>query len=336
MSTIRVLVVDDYEPFRRFICATLGKKAELLIVGEVSDGLEAVHRAEELRPDLIVLDIGLPNLNGIEAARRIRKLSPNSKILFVSQESSADAVQAALGLGALGYVVKAHAGKELLAAVEAVLEGRQFIGGGLSSEHFRVGSDSRPLDDLCANKAVPSLAPKNAEITRSHKVEFYPDDANLVVGFCRFIEAVLKAGKAVIVASTELHQKNLLRGLQKHGVNVSAAMEQGRYLFLDVAEILSSFMESDVPNRERFFKVVGALIEQAAETTAGQQSKVAICGECASILWAQGKADAAIEVEQLCNQLSRRYEMNILCGFSLSSFYREEDKQLFQRICSEY
>ena len=97
---IRILVVEDFEPFRRFICSTLRKRPELQIVGEVSDGLEAVQKSEELQPDLIVLDIGLPSLNGIEAARRIRILSPKSKILFVSQESSADMVQEALALGA--------------------------------------------------------------------------------------------------------------------------------------------------------------------------------------------------------------------------------------------
>jgi DNA-binding NarL/FixJ family response regulator len=136
MSTVRVLVVDDYEPFRRLICSTLGRKPETQIVGETSDGLEAVHKAEELQPDLIVLDIGLPTLNGIEAARRIHKLCPKSKILFVSQESSADVVQEALSVGALGYVVKASAGSEVLSAVGAVLADRQFISSGLSGYHF--------------------------------------------------------------------------------------------------------------------------------------------------------------------------------------------------------
>ena len=75
-STIRVLVVDDYEPWRRFVCSTLQKRPELQVVGEVSDGLEAVQQAEQLQPDLIVLDIGLPTMNGIEAARRIREVSP--------------------------------------------------------------------------------------------------------------------------------------------------------------------------------------------------------------------------------------------------------------------
>ena len=148
MSKIRVLVVDDYEPFRRFICSTLGQKLELQIVAEALDGLEAVHKAEELQPNLIVLDVGLPTLNGIEAARRIRKLSPNSKILFVSQESSADTAQEALALGALGYVVKSHAGSELLAAVEAVLEGRQFISSGLAIHNSTATSDAQAIGDL--------------------------------------------------------------------------------------------------------------------------------------------------------------------------------------------
>ncbi len=136
-------MVEDFEPFRRFICSTLRERPEFQIVGEVTDGLEAVQKAEELQPDLILLDIGLPSLNGIDAARRIRKLSPKSKILFMSQESSSDVVQEALALGALGYVVKAHAGSELLPAVEAALQGRQFVSSGLSGQYFIPAPDSK-------------------------------------------------------------------------------------------------------------------------------------------------------------------------------------------------
>jgi len=105
-------------------------------VGKVSDGLEAVRRAEELNPDLILLDIGLPTLNGLEAARQIRKVAPASKIVFLTQETSADVMQEALILGARGYVVKIKAGIDLLAAVEAVLEGRRFVSDGLSVRDF--------------------------------------------------------------------------------------------------------------------------------------------------------------------------------------------------------
>lgn len=127
-SSIRVLVVDDVEPFRRFICSTLQDKLELRTIHEASDGAEAIELAEALQPDLVVLDIGLPKLNGIAAARRILELAPHSQILFVSQESSVDIVQAAFSVGASGYVVKTDAERELPTAVKAVLRGERFVG----------------------------------------------------------------------------------------------------------------------------------------------------------------------------------------------------------------
>jgi DNA-binding NarL/FixJ family response regulator len=137
--SVRMLVVDDFEPFRRFVCSTVGTKSDLQVICEVSDGLEAVQKAEELKPDLILLDIELPTLNGIDAARQILKVAPQSKILFVSQESSAEVVREGLALGALGYLVKVDAGSELLVAVRTVLEDRQFVSSGVSGHHFTAG-----------------------------------------------------------------------------------------------------------------------------------------------------------------------------------------------------
>jgi len=139
--SIRVLVVEDYEPFQRFVTSMLEALPELQIVCKVSDGLEAVQKAEELQPDLILLDIGLPSLNGIEVARQIRKLSPESKILFVSQESSADVVRGALGTGAQGFVVKSDARRELLEGVNAVLRGERFVSNRFSGDEFIEDSD---------------------------------------------------------------------------------------------------------------------------------------------------------------------------------------------------
>jgi DNA-binding NarL/FixJ family response regulator len=130
---LRILLVDDYEPFRQFVRATLQARPELQVIAEASDGLEAVQMAEGLHPDLILLDIGLPTLNGIEAAHQISGLVPGATILFVSQNHDTDVVAAALSNGAKGYVLKVDANRELVPAVEAVLRGEHFVSTGLRS-----------------------------------------------------------------------------------------------------------------------------------------------------------------------------------------------------------
>jgi DNA-binding NarL/FixJ family response regulator len=126
-GTVRIILVDDFKPWRRFVAALLGENPDWQIVSEASDGLEAVQKAEELRPDLILLDISLPKLNGIEAAESIRKIAPDSKILFVSENRDSDIATAALSAGGQGYLVKSDGATELLVAVETVLDGKRFI-----------------------------------------------------------------------------------------------------------------------------------------------------------------------------------------------------------------
>ena len=133
LSLVRVLVVEDSVAFRKFIVEKLREIVGLRIVGEVSDGLEAVHLARQLKPELIILDIGLPTLDGIKAARQIRELSPESKIIFLTMESSPGVVQEAFNLGAWGYVLKAKAATDLLIAVQAALADTRFVSPGLVS-----------------------------------------------------------------------------------------------------------------------------------------------------------------------------------------------------------
>jgi len=124
---VRVLVVDDFEPWRDFVRSALKTLPELQVVGEACDGLEAVQKSQELQPDLILLDIGLPTMNGIESARRIKQLAPGAKILFTSENSDVDVIRVALSDGARGYVLKADAARELLPAIAAVLRGDRFV-----------------------------------------------------------------------------------------------------------------------------------------------------------------------------------------------------------------
>jgi len=134
-------VVDDFVPWRNYLVAKLGENAALQVVGFASDGAEAVLKAAELHPDLILMDVNLPELSGIQAAARIRGLSPETKILFLSQYVDFDVAMAALDAGGLGYVVKSDAENELLAAVEAVISGKRFVSALLAN---RVIGDLNP------------------------------------------------------------------------------------------------------------------------------------------------------------------------------------------------
>jgi DNA-binding NarL/FixJ family response regulator len=334
-STIRVLVVDDYEPFRRFVCSTLSKRWDLRVIGEASDGLEAVRKAEELKPDLIVLDIGLPTLNGIEAARRIHKPCPECKILFMSQESSAGVAQEAFSLGALGYIVKAHAGSELLVAVEAVCQGRRFVSRGLSGHSFTDATDPQ-ASRFRTQAGSPIAGTEKKEIARNHEVGFFSDDAGLLDDLTRFIEAALKAGNAAIVVATESRRDSLLLRLQAQGLDIAAAIEQGRYIALDAADALAKFMLHGVPDPVRFLYVLGNLISTAAKTVKGKQARVAIFGEMCHLLLAQGNAEAAIQVEKLGTQLAETYDADILCGYYVRNVQGEMESHIFQRICAEH
>jgi DNA-binding NarL/FixJ family response regulator len=127
VAAIRVLLVDDHEVARRSIRSVLSREANLDVIGETADGEEAIKKAEELHPTIILLDITLPGISGIQAARRIRVVSPNSRIIFVSQHDSIQTARDALSVGAHGYVVKSDAGRDLLKAIEAVHEGQTFV-----------------------------------------------------------------------------------------------------------------------------------------------------------------------------------------------------------------
>jgi DNA-binding NarL/FixJ family response regulator len=129
-----VLIVDDHEPWLRFVSAAINAEPEWRVIGEACDGLKAVHMAQQLRPDLVMLDIGLPKLNGLEAAVRILEVSPASKILFVSENRSRDIAEHALSTGGSGYVVKSDASSDLVPAIRTVLAGRRFISASLAGQ----------------------------------------------------------------------------------------------------------------------------------------------------------------------------------------------------------
>lgn len=131
MSLVRVLIVDDFEPWVHFVQFRISQQPNMQVIGVARDGWEALRKAEQFQPDLILLDIGLPELDGIKAARQIRRLAPGSAMLLVSEGADPEIVQAALNAGGHGYVLKSQATRDLVVGIEAVLRGDRFVSDGL-------------------------------------------------------------------------------------------------------------------------------------------------------------------------------------------------------------
>ena len=335
-SSIRVLVVDDFEQWRRFNCSIVQKRSEFQVICEVSDGLEAVHVARQLQPDLILLDIGLPTLNGIEAARRIREVSSESRILFVTENRSIDIVEEALSTGANGYVVKSDAAGELLQAVNEVLEGKRFVSASLAGHGLLGAANQPPTNAPDSHKRLIFAQAQKLETPRHHEVGFYSEDRQFLNHVGGFTAAALKAGNAAIVVATEPHRESLLRELQAEGMDMRVAIEEFRYIPLDAVDTLSMFMVNGMPDPVRFLELLGDLIMTAREAAKGKDPRVSIFGECVHVLWAQGNTEAAIQMEKLGNKLTQIHAVDILCGYSVGAVESPMDTDVFQRICSEH
>ena len=308
MPNSTILVVEDHAAVRRAICLEL--QSELRIVGEASDGVEAVELAHDLQPDLILLDIGLPKLNGIEAAKRIRSLAPCARLVFMSLESSPHVVREAFRWGAWGYIHKHRAQDDLLPALKSVLAGRQFI-----SNTVRLTTSN-----TCSSP---------------HEVYFYSDDAVFVERLSRFVASALHAGNPTVVLATKSHENSLVERLKAEGLDMDRAVQNGSYIARDASEILSQIMVNGLPDRGRFSGGLTSLLDSAPRRTR-KSSSFAIFGECAGMLSAQDNTEAAIHLEQTGNAMIRSREMSILCAYPLSLFQHDEKTQAFARICAEH
>jgi DNA-binding NarL/FixJ family response regulator len=336
---VRILVVDDFESWRRTVSRIARMEPGWDVIGEAADGQEAVQKAEELKPDLILLDISLPKLSGIEAARQIRKVAPNSKILFLSTYDSWEIAERALDTGGSGYVVKADAGNELAKAVEAVLLGKRYISRRLKGCTSAASEDAQASDPLVQSEGLtrpsaPALQ-RTTEIIHCHEAQFYSHDSVFLESATHFLGAALKAGNAAIVIATKPHRDSLLHSLKVQGMDVDSAIQRGSFVSLDAAETLSTFMMNGWPDADRFLESFRNLIQSALNGAKAEHPRVAICGEGAALLWAEGKREAAIRLEQLGNILAEAYRVDILCAYPFSLLI-QEDEHAFRTICAEH
>jgi signal transduction histidine kinase len=171
---------------------------------------------------------------------------------------------------------------------------------------------------------------------RAHVAQFYADDTFLIESVSRFIGTALGGGDAAIVIATPAHRDGIARVLKARGLDASNALKGGRYVSLDAAETLSKFLVDGWPDATLFVEVVGNLIGLAKLRSGGEGQHIAVFGEMVSVLWSQGKMDAAFRLEQLWTELARTHAFALRCGYPMQGFDRREHTDLFGKICAEH
>lgn len=192
---------------------------------------------------------------------------------------------------------------------------------------------ARPL--LASSSPAPSPS-WNSPRSKGHSVQFYEQDSYLLEGLSQFIGAAILADDAVLIITTKSHRDGLLTRLRSRGLDLKLAMSEGRFLSFDAAETLTKFMVDGMPDPALFAEVAGNLIARLASTQSGETRRVAVFGEMVALLWAEGQFEAAIQLEQLWNQLARTHSFQLHCAYPLNQFSNEQDGKKILEICAEH
>jgi DNA-binding NarL/FixJ family response regulator len=305
----RVLVIEDHDLWRQRVCAELGRTERYDVVGELTDGAEAVREASRLKPDVVILDISLQNVNGIEAARRIFTANPDARILFLTAQRSREIAEAALATGARGDLLKTEAGGKLELAVETVINGGWFISPGLPDE-------------------VVHTTRRKRHFPWRHDAVFHSSEPALIDDYVRFAEDSLESGKVVIMAATPDRLGRVQAGLESHGVAVGRAVDEGRYVQIDATDASEPGFDKDEELRR------SAAFFCGMPETAGADRRVAACGAVAPPVWRAGQTGTRVELERFWNERVRTFGADLFCGYLLGeSRVPGDDYDAFRQIC---
>ena len=169
-----------------------------------------------------------------------------------------------------------------------------------------------------------------------HVVYFYRESDSLLDALCNFVGPALDAGNAAVIIATKVHRDGLQHRLTARGLDTQKASQQGRYVALDALEIKSKIMVEGMPDAARFFEVVGGTIARTSASLKPASPEIVVFGELVSLLWKEGKIEAAIRLEQLWNELAKKHSFSLRCAYPVAYSYGEKNAQPLMRVCAEH
>ena len=347
---MRILIVDDNEKIRRGIRSLLlAYRKDWSICGEAKDGLEATEMARELRPDIVLMDLRMPGMGGVEATRVIRRDLPNTRVIIVS-DHEIDPMRLQVGeLEASAYIAKIDMAWNLVSTIEKVADpGRTLAanfdstspikgrGNGQSVHMTKNTRGANPnyhlasVDGISAGESQPWSDLLADAVPRDHIVQLYQDQQFLNQAVCRFAAAAIANGEGVILVPTIAHWDAFRPRLESEGVDVKAAESRGQLTIVDADDLLPTFMHDGMPDSPVFLGLAANVIAQARG--AGRYPKVRWWGEMVNLLWERGDVAASMNLEDLFDHLAHEQDVAIFCSFLMDNFDGDVHARMLPRL----
>jgi DNA-binding NarL/FixJ family response regulator len=319
MKSIEVLIVDDHELVRRAIRSFIESQPDYHVCGEAGDGTEAIEKVRQLRPNLVLMDINMPRMDGLDATRVIRHEAPNCDVVIITQNDMAIAREQARNVNAKGVVAKCNLTRDLLLVMRGVqMESNSSLG---------------TTKDL-ASHGEPWCGVLNSAAPRDHIVQLYQDQQFLNRAVCRFAAAAIMNGEGVILVPTVAHWDAFRPRLESEGVDVKAAEKRGQLTVVDADNLLPTFMREGMPDSPVFLGLAQNVISQARGD--GRYPKVRWWGEMVNILWERGEVAASMQLEDQFDQLAHEQEIAIFCSFLMDNFDGDVHARMLPRLSENH
>jgi CheY-like chemotaxis protein len=327
----RILIADDHEWFRRTVRSFIESHREYHVCGEAGDGIDAIEKVRQLHPDIVLMDISMPQMDGLQATRILRREIPDCKVIIVTQDDPMIAREQAHSVDANGFVTKSDLTRDLLPTMRRVAMENNSIFDPTKNEPG-VGSD-RSLADaegVVAGQGEPWHGLLADAGPRDHIVQLYQDQQFLNRAVCRFAAAAIANGEGVILVPTVAHWDAFRPRLESEGVDVKAAEKRGQLTIVDADNLLPTFMRDGMPDSPVFLGLAANVVSQARGN--GRYTKVRWWGEMVNILWERGEVAASMQLEDLFDHLAEEQNIAIFCSFLMDNFNGDVHARMLPRL----
>jgi DNA-binding NarL/FixJ family response regulator len=303
----RVLLADDHIAFLESVGDFLADAFD--IVALASDGRQALDLAIRLRPDVVVLDIAMPELDGFQTLEELRRVCPDTRVVFLTMHRDDQFVSASIDSGAHGYVLKSRVHVDLIGAIDHALAGRLF---------------------------VPSLTSLAAIRGSRHAVQIYADDRHYLDEVSRLVGATLRSGEQVVMVSNEAARIGVAQRLRAQHVDLTMLAERGQYVERDSVLALSHVMRGARPDKERLAEIVRSLDELRKAGPNGPRGRLTIAGDMSGSVCRTGDVAAALALERMWNELTRALPFFTMCSYASDCFDHPEARNGLSNVCAEH